>query len=128
MPTRNTSTWLDDQRKDYIDPEGHFKGTAPNNYRLITCLSMMWKILTAWIREEIYYSLTSHGLFPEEQKRCCKGTRGTAELLYIDQNILNVSKTRRKKSSYGLDWLQNGIWYGSAKLNNKLPQNVQNMT
>ena len=72
------------------------KGTAPNNYRAITCLPMMWKILTAQIREKIYYSLTSCGLFPDEQKGCRKGSRGTAELLYIDQHILNESKTRRK--------------------------------
>ena len=56
----------------------------------------MWKILTAQIREEIYYSLTSRGLFPEEQKGCRKGSIGTAELLYIDQDILSESKTRRK--------------------------------
>ena len=56
----------------------------------------MWKILTAQIREEIYYSQTSRGLFPDEQKGCGKGSRGTAELLYIDQHILNESKTRRK--------------------------------
>ena len=30
-----------------------------------------------------------------------------------------------KKSIYGLDWLQKGIWYGPAKLDNKLPQNLQ---
>ena len=30
-------------------------------------------------------SLTSRSLFPDEQKRCCKGSRGIAELLYIDQ-------------------------------------------
>ena len=30
-----------------------------------------------------------------------------------------------KGSSYGLDWLKKGIWYGSAKVDNKLPQNVQ---
>ena len=64
--------------------------------RPITWLSMMWKILTAQIREEIYYSLTSRGLFPEEQKGCCKRSRGTVKLLYIDQRILNESKTRRK--------------------------------
>ena len=57
---------------------------------------MMWKILTAQIREEIYYSLKSRGLFSEEQKGCRKGARGTAELLYMDQHILNESKTRRK--------------------------------
>ena len=56
----------------------------------------MWKILTAQIREKIYYSLTSRGLFPDEQKGCRKGSRDTAELLYIDQRILNESKTRRK--------------------------------
>ena len=32
-----------------------------------------------------------------------------------------------EKSSYGLDWLQKGIWYGLAKLENKLPQNVRNI-
>ena len=72
------------------------KGTAPNNYRPITCLPMMWKILAAQIREEIYYSLTSRGSFPDEQKECCKGSRGISELLYIDQHILNESKNRRK--------------------------------
>ena len=35
------------------------EGTAPNNYRPITCLRIMWKILTAQIREKIYYSLTN---------------------------------------------------------------------
>ena len=56
----------------------------------------MWKILTAQIREEIYNSLISRGLFPEEQKGCRKGTRGTGELLYIAQHNLNESKMRRK--------------------------------
>ena len=72
------------------------KGTVPNNYGPITCLPMMRKILTAQIREKIYNSLTSLGLFLEEQKGCRKGSRGTAGLLYIDQHILNESKTRRK--------------------------------
>ena len=70
------------------------KETAPNNYRPITCLPMMWKILTAQRRKEIYYSLTIHGLFPDEQKGCRKGSRGTEDLLYIDQHILNESKNR----------------------------------
>ena len=72
------------------------KGTAPHNYRPIASLPMMWKILTAQIREKIYYSLTSRGLFPGEQKGYYKGSRGTAELLYIDQHILNEIKTKRK--------------------------------
>ena len=63
-------------------------------------------------KEYIYYSLTSRSLFPEEQKECRKGSWSTATLLYIDEHIINESKTRRK-NSYDLDWLQKGIWYGS---------------
>ena len=33
-----------------------------------------------------------------------------------------------QKSTYGLDWQQKGIWNGSRKLDNKLLQNVQNIT
>ena len=97
------------------------KVTAPNNYRPITYLPMMWKILTTQIRKEIYYSLTSRGLFPEEQKGYRKGSRSTTELLYMAQHILKKSKTRRKKPRYVLDWQQKGIWYGPAKLDNKMP-------
>ena len=65
----------------------------------------MWKILSAQIREEIYYSLTSCGLFAEEQEGCHKGSRGTGELLYIDQHILNESNTRRK--NLAMAWIDN---------------------
>ena len=88
------------------------KGTAPSNCRPITCLQMMWKILIAQIREEIYYSLTSRGLFPEEQKGCRKGSRGTAELLYIDQQIPSESKTRRK--NLAMAWIDNKKAYDMA--------------
>ena len=81
------------------------KGTALNNYRPTTFLPMMWKILTAQIKEEIHYSLTSRSLFPEEQTGCRKGPRGTAGLLYIDQHILNESKTRRK--DLAMAWIDN---------------------
>ena len=72
------------------------KGTVPNNYRPITFLPMMRKIFITQIREEICYSLTSCRLFSEEQKWYRKWSRGTAELLYIDKNILNERKTTLK--------------------------------
>ena len=81
------------------------KGTSPNNYRPITCPPMTWKILTTQIREKIYYSLTSRGLFPDEQKGYRKGSWGTSELLYIEQHILNESKTRRK--NLAMAWIDN---------------------
>ena len=55
----------------------------------------MWKIQMVLIKEEIYDSLIIRGLFTEEQKECHKRTRGTVELLYIDQNIHKKRKMRR---------------------------------
>ena len=97
----------------YIDPKRLSK-KRPNNYRPIMCLHMMWKIPTAQIKEEIYNSLTSRGLFPEEQKRYRKGSRCTGELLCIDQHILNESKTRWKNLAMA--------WVDYKKVYDMVPQ------
>ena len=47
------------------DPE---KGTSPGNYRPMTCLPVMWKLLTGIISGEMYSFLDKEGLLPEEQK------------------------------------------------------------
>ena len=114
MTTRRTSTRTDDQKKDHVDPKWTLNRTTTNNYRRITCLPMMSKKLTPWIREEIYYSLKSHGLLPEEQKGFCKGSRGIAELLLIDQHFLNKSKTRQKNLAMA--------WIDYKKANDMVPQ------
>ena len=85
------------------------------------------KILTAQIREEIYYSLTSRRLFPEEQKGCRKWSRGTTVTLHRSTHP-KWEQDSAEKPNYGLDWLQKIIWYGPTNLDNKLPQNVQNIT
>ena len=46
------------------------------------------------------------------------------ELLYFDQHIFKESKMKRK-FSYGMDWLQKGIRYGSAKIDYTHFQTVQ---
>ena len=83
------------------------KGTVPSNYWPITYLPMMWKILTVQIREKIYNSLISRGIFPNEKNGCRKRTRDTEELQYIDQHILNESKTRRQ--NLPMAWIDNKI-------------------
>ena len=65
----------------------------------------MWKIFTAQVREEIYYSLISRRWFAEEQRGYCKGTRRTVDLYFIDQRILKESKTRRK--NVAMTWIDN---------------------
>ena len=91
---KGKTTWIQN------DPN---KGTVPNNYRPITYLQMMWKKLTAQVKEELYYSIISRRKFPGEQKGCCKGFRSTAELIYIEQHVLKVIKTRREKTRSDMD-------------------------
>ena len=96
LQTAHVPEWMTKGKTTLIQKDPN-KRTTPNNYRPITCLQMMWKILTAQIREVIYYSITNCNLFPDEQKGFCKRSRGTVELLYIDQHILNESKDQTKK-------------------------------
>ena len=53
-------------------------------------------------------NITQRGPRQQEQKGCCKGTRDTGQVLYIDQLISKESKSRRKKCSKCVDWLQEG--------------------
>ena len=55
MLKRDQNTRMDEHRKDHSYQKAPQKGTGTNNYRPITYLQMMWKIITVQIREEIYF-------------------------------------------------------------------------
>ena len=65
------------------------KGNVASNYRPITCLPLMWKLLAGVIPDHIYAHLDQEKLLPEEQKGCRKGSRGTTDLFYIDRAVIN---------------------------------------
>ena len=70
------------------------KGNVASNYRPINCLSLMWKLLTGVIADQIYAHLDQEKLLPEEQKGCSKGCRGTNDLLYIDSKCLFANEKK----------------------------------
>ena len=72
------------------------KGSVASNYRFITCLPLMWKLLTAVITDQIFADLDQEKLLPEEQKGCRKGSRGMSNLLYIDRAVIKEVKSRNK--------------------------------
>ena len=112
------------RRKTILIQKRPPKRNIPSNYRLITCLVMMWKILNEQIRE-MFYLIVSH-VSTEKENRCHNGTRGTGDL-YIDQHILKECKARRKKCSRSVNWLQRGQWYSPAILACRLSKNVQDI-
>ena len=72
------------------------KGPVPSNYRPITCLPILWKLLTSVLAEEMYDHLEANDLIGMEQMGCRRGKRGTKEHLMMDKAILNHAKLRKK--------------------------------
>ena len=60
------------------------KGSAVDNYRPISCLPLMWKLMTGMLAEKMYSHLERENVLTSEQKECRKGSRGTKDQLLID--------------------------------------------
>ena len=83
------------------------KGNIASNYRPITFLLLMWKILSGITTEKVCKSLEERGLLLEEKKGCRRGSRGTNDLLLMDKNFLKEVKARRKNIARGcIDYRQ----------------------
>ena len=72
------------------------KGNITSNYRPITRLPLMWKLLSGVIPDQIYGHLDQQKLLPEEQKGCRKRSKGTNDLLYIDRAVIREVKSRKR--------------------------------
>lgn len=77
------------------------KGSIPSNFRPITCLPLMWKLLTGVITTEVYGFIED--MLPQEQKGCRKNSRGTHDLLFIDKMILR--NARRNQKNLVMAWV-----------------------
>ena len=84
------------------------KGNTADNYRPITCLPLMWKLLTGVIAEEMYNYLEREKILPEEQKGCTRGSRGTKDQLLIDKTVLKDCR-KTHQSIRGMDRLFKSI-------------------
>ena len=67
-------SWLTRGRASLLQKDKS-KGNVASNYRPITCLPLMWKLLTGVIADQIYANLDQEKLLPKEQKGCRKGSR-----------------------------------------------------
>ena len=76
--------------------KGKAKGSIASNYRPITCLPLVWTLLTGILADEIYDYLEKKMLLPEELKGCRRKCKGTRDLLLIDKIIPREVRTRKK--------------------------------
>ena len=95
-------SWLTRGRTTLLQKDKS-KGNVESNYRPLTCLPLMWKLLIGVIADQIYAHLDQEKLLPEEQKGYRKGSRGTNDLLYIDRAVTKEVKSRNK--NLAMTWL-----------------------
>ena len=79
----------------YLHPKSN-ETENPKNYRPITCLTTLYKILTSIITERTYTFLDANDLLPTEQKGCKRGSYGCKDQLLIDKMILENCKTNSR--------------------------------
>ena len=89
------TSWLI-RRKTSLLQKNKSKGNVASNYRPITCLPLLWKLLTGVIADQIYEHLDQEKLSAEEQKACRKGSRRTNDLLFTDRAVIKEVKSRNK--------------------------------
>lgn len=79
------------------------KGTVAENYRPITCLPTMWKLLSGILATEIQCHLTTSKLLPLEQKGCANDCRGVKDQLLVDKAV--VENCKRRKTNLEMAWV-----------------------
>ena len=79
------------------------KGNTVESYCPVTCLSLIWKLLTVVVAEEMYDYLEQEKLLPEEQKGCRRGSSGTKDHLLILETVLKDCKKRH--TSLSIAWI-----------------------
>ena len=102
MGTDTLPTWLTHGRTVLCQKDPR-KGNAVENYRPITCLPLMWKLMTGIIADQMYDYLEREHLLPDEQKGCRRKSRGTKDQLLIDKTILK--DCRKRHTNLAMAWI-----------------------
>jgi hypothetical protein len=77
----------------------------PKNYRPITCLNTLFKIITSCISYRVEKFLTANQILTEQQKGCKKFSQGCKEQLIIDTiTCKQVQKKNRNLSTAWIDY------------------------
>ena len=125
MPINSTRTRIDDQRKDHTDSKQRNRPKQLQTHNVLTDdvenINSTYKGRNLLLANKLWFVSWRTERMPQGYQRHSRVTLHRSTHPKWEQD-------RTEKSSYGLDCLQKGKWHGSAKLDNKLPQNVQNIT
>ncbi|XP_045535408.1 uncharacterized protein LOC106709986 [Papilio machaon] len=86
--------------------------TDPKNYRPITCLPTIYKLLTSILRIKIEAHICTNNVLSATQNGCKVGSRGTNDCLLIDMAI--CQQVRRSKKNISMAWIDYKKAYDSV--------------
>lgn len=86
--------------------------TQPSNYRPITCLPSIYKLITSTIGHKIKIHLKNNHIMAWEQNGCKDEGRGAKELLIID-NLL-TKQAKKKLKNVSMAWIDYQKAYDSV--------------
>ena len=72
------------------------KGSFPTNYRPITCLSSVYKLLTGILRLLLYRYFDCNSFIPPQQKGCPQRSKRAKDHLLVDKMIMTDAKWGHK--------------------------------
>ena len=75
------------------------KGNETSNFRPITCLSIMWKVFTGILAEQVYGHMEREKLLLDEPKGCRRQSKGTKDQLMINKMVIKNCKRRMRNLS-----------------------------
>ena len=92
--TKGILSWMT-YRRTVLCKKNPVKENSVENFRPITCLLLVWELLTGVISEDMCCFMENENLLPEEQKFSMKESRRTMDQLLIDEIILKDCRKRR---------------------------------
>ena len=128
MPTRRASTWMDDQRKDHINPKGPKQRNCSKQLQTNNLPTNEVENTNSTNKGKDLLLTNKPRIVPWRTERVLQRIQPHSRITLRTSTHPKWEQDQTGKSSYGLDWLKKGIWYGSTKLDNTLSQNVQNIT
>jgi len=111
---KDTPDWLTKGRTMLCQKDRQ-KGDAVDNFKSLSCLPHMWKLMTGVISDVMYEFDVESDYVPIEQKGCKKKTRGAKDQLLIDKVILRDSKRKHRM------WLWHGLIIGKPMIWYRIP-------
>ena len=71
----------------------------PSNYRPITCLPIMYKILSSIITSRMTHHIDANNIIPAEQKGNASNTFGTIDQLIVNKMVMETVKSKHQNLS-----------------------------